>query len=53
MRNTGSDRGPSIVFEPIDINAAEALGKIDIDDLGHKEDRVSLSFSKEGDEGFN
>lgn len=49
----GSDLGPSIVFEPTGINIAEALGKIDMYYLGHKEDAVSLLLTKESDEGLS
>ncbi len=51
--NFGGDRGPSIVFEPAGINIAEALGKIDLYYLGHKEEIVSLLLVKESDEDFH
>ena len=48
--NFGGDFGPSIVFEPTGINIAEALGKIDLYYLGHKEEIVSLLLIKENNE---
>lgn len=50
--NFGSDLGPSIVFEPTGVNVAEALGKIDLYYLGHKEEIVPLLSIKENDENF-
>ncbi len=50
--NFGGDLGPSIVFEPTGINIAEALGKIDLYYLGHKEEIVYLLLIKENDKTF-
>lgn len=51
--NFGGDAGPSIVFEPTGTNITEALGKIDLYYLGHKEEIVYLLLIKENDEKFN
>ncbi len=45
--------GPSVVLEPVGINVVGAFGKIKLYLLGHKDERVLLLLTLDGDKNFH